>query len=340
MHDHAHVAEQLELLADQGIIERGDPASGRYRFRHALMRDAAYETQVLDVRRETHARVAEAMAAEGAEPALIAAHLDLAGMGERAAALYVAAAQGEQARGAHTEAARLVTRALELYESLPESEDRDLAELGARMLRVLSISSMRGYAAPEVEADHTRAEALTTALGSRPEVLPSVIGIYGYRLTNGDVPTARMLIERLMGMIRQPAFAWFDPEVEECAGYVELYQGNIDAARTYLERSMAGYEGRPDDAVVSPYWPIPWLHPRSAWHALTRSKVTSNRRCVGRSRRSSGQRGLGFHGARSRSASSRPTPPGSGSFSATTSGHGSWGRRSCTWGSSTATPTG
>ncbi|WP_353507703.1 adenylate/guanylate cyclase domain-containing protein [Intrasporangium sp.] len=255
--DEALVIQQLEVLVDHGIIERGDPESGRYRFRHALMRDAAYETQVLDVRRETHANVAEAMAAQGAEPALIAAHLDLAGMAERAAALYVAAAQGEQARGAHTEAARLVTRALELYEGLPESEERDLAELGARMLRVLSISSMRGYAAPEVQADHSRAEALTTALGSRPEVLPAVIGIYGYRLTNGDVPTARMLIERLMGMIRQPAFAWFDPEVEECAGYVELYQGNLGAARTYLERSMAGYEGRPDDAVISPYWPLP-----------------------------------------------------------------------------------
>ena len=255
--DDALVAEQLALLVDQGIVERGDPASGRYRFRHALMRDAAYETQVLDVRRETHADVAEAMAAQGAEPALIAAHLDMAGMEERAAALYVAAAQGEQARGAHTEAARLVSRALELYERLPESEDRDLAELGARMLRVLSISSMRGYAAPEVQADHSRAEALTTRLGSRTEVLPSVIGIYGYRLTNGDVPTARMLIERLMGMIRQPAFAWFDPEVEECAGYVELYQGNLDAAQTYLERSMAGYEKRPDNAVVSPYWPLP-----------------------------------------------------------------------------------
>ena len=45
------------------------------------MRDAAYETQVLDVRRQTHADVAEALAAHGAEPALIAQHLDLAGAG-------------------------------------------------------------------------------------------------------------------------------------------------------------------------------------------------------------------------------------------------------------------
>lgn len=255
--DSGAVATQLALLAELGIIEPGDPVSGTYRFRHALMRDAAYETQVLDVRRQTHVDVAESLASLGREPAIVAAHLDLGGVADRAAAVYIGAAQAEQARGAHTEAARLLSRALELYEELPPSEDRDVAELGARMLRVLSLSSMRGYAAPEVQADHSRAESLVTALGPRPEVLPSIVGIYAYRLTNGDVPTARALIERLMSLTAQPAFAWFEPEVEECAGFVELYQGRLEAAQQRLERSMEVYATRPGDDVVSPYWPLP-----------------------------------------------------------------------------------
>ena len=72
------VAEQLRILADNGIIEPVDPDANIYRFRHALLRDAAYETQVLDVRSQTHARVAETIADRGAEPALIAEHFDLA----------------------------------------------------------------------------------------------------------------------------------------------------------------------------------------------------------------------------------------------------------------------
>src|SRR5690606_17075733 len=126
---------------------------GAYRFRHALMRDAAYETQVLDVRQHTHAAVADVMAAAGTEPALVATHLDLAGLDVRAAAVYVAAAQAAQSRGAHEEASRLLSRALELYVEMEPSPDRDLGELGARMLRILSVSSIRGYAAPEVVAD-------------------------------------------------------------------------------------------------------------------------------------------------------------------------------------------
>ena len=86
-----------------------------------------------------------------------------------AAHQYLVAAQAQQSRGAHTEAAELLTRALELLETLPESQERDLTELTDRMLRALSVVSMQGYAAPGVQADHRRAELLAKRLGSRPE---------------------------------------------------------------------------------------------------------------------------------------------------------------------------
>src|SRR4051795_36182 len=85
MGDGDAVGRQLEVLVEAGIVEPVGLAAGPYRFRHSLMRDAAYETQVLEVRRETHASVADALAARGAEPALVAQHLDLAGASKPAA---------------------------------------------------------------------------------------------------------------------------------------------------------------------------------------------------------------------------------------------------------------
>ncbi len=251
------VEAQLRLLLDDGVLEQ-TPAEGTYRFRHALMRDAAYETQVLDVRQQTHAAVADVLAASGAEPALVATHLDLGGRQAQAAETYVAAARAAQSRGAHPEATRLLSRALEILDELPPSTGRDLAELGARMLRVFSVSSMRGYAAPEVESDHARAEVLADGLGPRPEVVATVVGIYSYRLTNGDVPTARDLTERLIAMTRDTALAWLEPEVDDCAGFAHLYLGDLARARDFFERSLAGFAARPDDAdEVWPYWPLP-----------------------------------------------------------------------------------
>lgn len=255
--EHANVTEQLKILADNGIIEPSEQVPNGYRFRHALLRDAAYETQVLDVRRETHSRVAETMTERGAEPALIATHLDLAGQAQPAVALYLAAAQAEQGRGAHAEAAKLLSRALELLETLPESDDRDLSELTVRMLRAFSVTSMQGYASHDVQIDHRWAEELAKRLGTRPEVLPSLIAIWAYWLTSGDLSTARGLIDRLTDMVGQEAFSWFEPEVESCAGWQDFYEGHLEWAQEHLERGVAGHLARPADQVVSPFWPLP-----------------------------------------------------------------------------------
>ena len=255
--DEQAVAAQMAVLVEQGIIAADDPDMATYRFRHALMRDAAYETQVLDVRRATHADVAASVVARGGEPALVAEHLDRAGEVAQAAGQYLVAAQAEQARGAHTEAAKLLSRGLELFETMPDSPERDLGELTARMLRAFSISSVQGYAAPEVVTDHRRAEDLTTRLGTRPEVLPSLIAIWAYWFTAGDLGTARTLVDRLAEMVRLDAYAWFQPEVESCQGFQSLYEGDLHSAQQHLETSMAGFRARPPDELVSVFWPLP-----------------------------------------------------------------------------------
>jgi class 3 adenylate cyclase len=255
--DSATVDRQLVVMTNDGIIEPVDPQAHLYRFRHALLRDAAYETQVLDVRTLTHARVAEVLVARGAEAALVAEHLDLAGDPKGATGHYLLAAQAEQARGAHREAAGLLTRALALLETLPESEERDLSELTDRMLRALSVSSMQGYAAEGVQEDHRRAEALAARLGGRPEVLPSLIAIWAFWFTSGELGTARGLIERLQGLVSRSAFDWFEPEVESCAGWQDLYEGHLDDARRHQEDAMTGFLARPEEQSVSPFWPLP-----------------------------------------------------------------------------------
>ncbi len=255
--DAVTVDGQLVVLTNEGLIEPVDPLNHLYRFRHALLRDAAYETQVLDVRATTHSRVAEVLVDRGAEPALVAEHLDLAGDPKGATGQYLLAAQAEQARGAHTEAAKLLTRALDLLAALPESEERDLSELTDRMLRALSVSSMQGYAAEGVQDDHRRAEVLAARLGSRPEVLPSLIAIWAYWFASGELGTARGLIERLQDLVARTAFDWFEPEVESCAGWQNLYEGHLDDARTHQESAMRGFLARPAEQSVSPFWPLP-----------------------------------------------------------------------------------
>ena len=83
----------LDAMVGAAIIDPTGQGDGAFRFRHALMRDAAYETQVLEVRRATHATIADTLAGEGADAALLAYHFDLAGDPGRGVPQYITAAQ-------------------------------------------------------------------------------------------------------------------------------------------------------------------------------------------------------------------------------------------------------
>ena len=94
-----------------------DEGGGRYRFRHALMRDAAYEGLPYRRRRELHARVGAVLASArdgGHEQAeLLSLHFYLAGALEEAWRYSMIAADRAEAAYANIEASRFLRRAIE-----------------------------------------------------------------------------------------------------------------------------------------------------------------------------------------------------------------------------------
>ena len=247
----------LDAMVGAAIIDRTGLGDGEFRFRHALMRDAAYETQVLEVRRATHATIADTLAGEGADAALLAYHFDLAGDPGRGVPQYITAAQEALDRGAHLEAIRMLTRAIEGTELLPEGEGRDITELTARMLRGLNVSSIQGYASADVAEDHRRVEVIAARLGTNPVVVPSFIGIWAYWLASGDHDTATRIAGRLEELVEDPALAVFRPEVQACSGYQAFYYGTLDHAKELLERAYQGFAARSPDEINPAFWPLP-----------------------------------------------------------------------------------
>jgi predicted ATPase len=95
-----------------------DEGGGRFRFRHALMRDAAYEGLPYRRRRELHARVGVAVLASAGEQdhehaELLSLHFYLAGEFEQAWRYSMIAAERAEAAYANIEASRFFRRAIE-----------------------------------------------------------------------------------------------------------------------------------------------------------------------------------------------------------------------------------
>jgi class 3 adenylate cyclase/tetratricopeptide (TPR) repeat protein len=126
-------------LFDQSVWRRlsqfvGDEGNGRYRFHHALMRDAAYEGLPYRRRRELHARAGEAILAtaraEGAERSeLLSLHFFLAGNDRLAWQYSLAAARRAESAYANIDASRFLRRAIEAGRRLSEVTQRELSSL-------------------------------------------------------------------------------------------------------------------------------------------------------------------------------------------------------------------
>jgi tetratricopeptide (TPR) repeat protein len=100
------------LIRAKVLIEERRGRTELYRFAHPLMREAALEGLSARRRRTLHARYADSLEAKGAEPAVLAVHLALAGLGERAATQALEAARRAEAVFALSDSEVVVRQAL------------------------------------------------------------------------------------------------------------------------------------------------------------------------------------------------------------------------------------
>ncbi len=255
------VEDALVRLENAALIEPvAEVRLGRYRYRHGLLRDAAYETQVLSTRQATHRNIAELLGSAATSPgdlAVVAQHWDLAGDASQAVPAYIVAAQAAQSMASHIEARHQLERALELVAAMPEGDERDLTELMIRTQRTVSTSSLFGYGHPEVFEDFSIAQEICRRLTDRPEIMPAQVGIWSYLLVRGSVDAATVVLEPLADVLDEPATAWFASEIKSCMGYGAFYQGRLDEAHRWLVEAWEGYRSRSAEAAASPFWPLP-----------------------------------------------------------------------------------
>ena len=115
----------LERLAEADILlVQGLPPDADYRFKHALIQDAAYENLLKSRRQVLHRRVGETLrdkfaGTAAAEPELLAHHFTQAGLTEVAIEWWAKAGQRSLERSALVEAVAQLTRALDQIGTCP-----------------------------------------------------------------------------------------------------------------------------------------------------------------------------------------------------------------------------
>jgi predicted ATPase len=177
--DDAPLQAALERLAEADILlVQGLPPDSDYRFKHALIQDAAYENLLKSRRQSLHRRIAETLRdqvvgpAVPVEPELLAHHFTEAGLTEAAIEWSGKAGQQSLERSALVEAAAQFNRALDQIATLPPTPARRREQIKLQVALITPLQHVKGYSAPETRTVGERARLLieqAESLGEAPE---------------------------------------------------------------------------------------------------------------------------------------------------------------------------
>jgi predicted ATPase len=238
----------LERLAEADILlVQGLPPESEYRFKHALIQDAAYENLLRSRRQVLHRRVGEALrdnfaATAAAEPELLAHHFTQAGFTETGIEWWGKAGQRSLEGSALVEAVAQLQRGLTLVAKLPEGVTRVQHELDLQITLGKAMIATKGYAAPETGEAFDRARSLCEQLNQPRELVSVLYGQWAHVLTAGDLALARNRAEELLtlGMERgDPVWTVMGCRI---SGVTCCWLGEWIAARDYLERGLLLYD--------------------------------------------------------------------------------------------------
>lgn len=189
------LAEPLAALTRAGMLVRRGEGDERYRFKHALIRDAAYRSLLERDRRRLHGVVAAVLgeqfaALAQAQPEWLAFHFTEAGQFAQALRAWEAAARLAASRSAHVEAINHLAAALAALARAPEDPERQRAELRLQLLLATRLIATEGYGAERVERVYARAMELAAALADAPAQMKVLLGLEAYHSARAEFDKA------------------------------------------------------------------------------------------------------------------------------------------------------
>ena len=238
----------LDRLAEADILlVQGVPPDSEYRFKHALIQDAAYENLLKSRRQVLHRRVAETLRdrfAEmaAAEPEALAHHFTQAGVTHAAIEWWGKAGDQALRRSAFQEAISHLGKAIEMADKAGEAEPTQRMKLQTGYGQAMMLS--RGFAAEEAKAAFTRAQEY--AVGNAAERFLNLYGLWVGSLMRGELDLARETAETFQCDAANEARMTEIAVGHRILGTTCLWQGDFGKARANLEQALRIYDPERD----------------------------------------------------------------------------------------------
>ena len=254
--DDAQLQSALDRLTEADLLfVDGAPPTAAYRFKHALIQDAAYESLLKSRRQALHRRVAEALRDANAEPEAIAHHFTEAGLDDLAIEWWGKAGDQALRRSAFQEAIAHLGKAIAMADkgATARRAAHDSAAPNQRLgqLQVAygnALIGARGFGAPETTEAFARASASATGDKDAPERLAADYGLWAGSYVRGELPSMRTHAAAFLSDVAEKPNSPEAGVAHRTAGITCWFAGEYREARDHLERALALFQpGRDDD---------------------------------------------------------------------------------------------
>jgi tetratricopeptide (TPR) repeat protein len=239
--------QALAQLTQSGLaFQQGTPPDAVYTFKHALVRDAAYDSLLRRRRQELHREIARAIDERwpqtvATEPELLAYHYTESKQPAKAIPLWQQAGNLALKRMALAEAIAHLNKGLELVAGLPASAERDSKEVDLRVLLGMVWIPFKGWAAQEVWDSLHPALALAHSLRRSDALLLILRGLQSNVMNRGRVAESLSWVAQLMNA----ADTYRDPDLltigHTAAATAYFWLGDPIKVREHADRVLALY---------------------------------------------------------------------------------------------------
>jgi tetratricopeptide (TPR) repeat protein len=245
--DEATLQHSLRQLVEAELLyQRGLPPRATYRFKHALLQEAAYQSLLRSTRQQYHQRIAQVLTEQfpesvATQPEVLAHHYTEAGLVAQAVGYWYRAGEQAAEHAAYAEAAIHFTRGLEGLRALPETPARHQQELTMLLALGRVVLATKGFAAPEAGEVYARARLLCQHVPESPQLAQALRGLTAVHDARGEHRTAREVGTHLLALAQRLDDPVALLEAHRALGVSTWRLGNLMASRDHLDHGIGLY---------------------------------------------------------------------------------------------------
>lgn len=237
-----------QLIEAELFYSTGIEKDAGFKFKHALIQDAAYESMLKSQRQPLHQRIAQTLEERfphviQAQPELTANHYTKAELPLKAIPLWLTAGQMASHKHANQEAISHLEKGLELLHYIEDQEERKNLELDFTLTFGGVAIVYYGYTHPKVGKSFNRAKEIAQSTGVSPKLAFILYNLQTYYMLSEQYEALRELIDFGLRVGNEQGneylFKLFGNHIK---GVFRILSGEFEEANKILQQNVTYFD--------------------------------------------------------------------------------------------------